>query len=121
MRSGQRGPGTSATASPASGTTSQIRSGGTVTAAGQNIAGLTDRQLSALRGRFLGFVFQQSHLGDGLGAVEDVATGLLYAGVPLVCIRGECVGGALLVGVVTGVYPSVRAARPPPTEALATS
>ncbi|MGC5566898.1 ABC transporter ATP-binding protein [Streptomyces sp. FR-108] len=55
---------------------------GSVEIAGFDVAALSDRELSALRARHVGFVFQAFHLVPGVSAQENVAEGLLYSGLP---------------------------------------
>jgi putative ABC transport system ATP-binding protein len=72
---------------------------GGVRIGGRDVSALSDAELSRVRARRLGFVFQQFHLIAHLDAVQNVALGLLYRGGPARARRAAAVDALDRVGL----------------------
>jgi len=74
-------------------------SSGRVAITGLDVAELEDRELAAVRATRIGFVFQQFFLAEHSTILDNVADGLLYAGLPATVRREQAAGALDAVGL----------------------
>jgi putative ABC transport system ATP-binding protein len=72
---------------------------GRVRITGLDVAKMTDDDVAYLRATRIGFIFQQFFLAEHATALDNVADGLLYAGIPLTQRRRRALDALELVGL----------------------
>jgi len=66
---------------------------------GQDVSGLDDDEVSAIRGQYLGFIFQSYNLIAQLTVLENIQVPLFYQGKDLESYRDHCLAMAEMVGL----------------------
>jgi putative ABC transport system ATP-binding protein len=72
---------------------------GRVRITGLDVAAMTDADVAYLRATRIGFIFQQFFLAEHSTVVDNVADGLLYAGIPIGLRRERALAALELVGL----------------------